>query len=248
MVRPLAFMRAALLVATLSLMSARTAYAQKGAASGASAAPPWVWVHLDGPEGLRLQLKPDYRSDVEESLGVCIAPCDRWVPSTAWYYLTAPGRRDSKTFSLDAVPGQRETMHARGGSVGLYVLGTVGLSIGIAIGATGGLVLWSYAFIEIVSLGQVDFEASWGWLAVSGGMLVAGLALAIVGYVARDGNAQMQVTQVGSGQADPAAPAASVRLLPDSTVLSRDSKTSAASAETERFPAAIGVPLLSATF
>jgi len=207
-----------------------------------------VWVHLDGPGGLRLHVKPDFHSDLEYSQGGCFAPCDRWLPSAAWYYLTAPGRRASKTFSLLEAPGHHETIHARGGSVALCALGIVGLSVGTLSAASGLSAVVFFTLGDLVFAGGADLKTDWGVYAIGGGMFVAGLALGILGYLATDDGLHMLVTQDGFGQAPPAGRATSVAVLSDRTMLLQDSRTSAVGGETGRFLPAIGIPLLNATF
>src|SRR5580693_7899916 len=42
---------------------------------------PMVWVHLDGPGGLRLQQDLDSIHHGDWNT-VCVAPCDTWVPAS----------------------------------------------------------------------------------------------------------------------------------------------------------------------
>lgn len=126
--------------------TAGSAQAGPGPAQAApAAAPAPVWVHLDGPEAMRLEEQRILGNGDDEWAPMCTAPCDVQVSASARYRLSGGGRFDSNDFSLRPDATGHATVRARGGSVSLYVLGIVGLG-------TGGVLTAAGIYLELVAL------------------------------------------------------------------------------------------------
>ncbi len=222
--RPLApFVSVFLLVASLS---PRLAHAQLTAATVG----PLVPVHLNGAEGLSLEMQPLDRDpdDVDDDLWrrVCDAPCDHPLPIRGVYRIAGPDTSESDPFRLhdwrdqpavlDVIPN---SSGRRGAGLGLIIGGSIVLGVGVTTLAIDGL-------LAVVDAGS-------GTAAAVGGVgVLAGAAMLIGGLGIHPNTAVRQ---------QPAVPAQDVT-PPAAT------PASPATPSAWRLPASSSTPLFTATF
>jgi hypothetical protein len=161
-----------------------------------------VWVHLDASEGVLLQ--QDITND-DHWRTVCVAPCDKLLPTAFHYRVTGGGIKSSADFALQAPQGTHDTLVVDGASKAASVVGIVGMAVGIPVGVIallGDLV--GAAFGGYTGDGNGGFLAVTGiaaLLVVGGGLLYRANKTTRVNQ--RLGASQTGVLQPGSWSATP---------------------------------------------
>jgi hypothetical protein len=156
----------------------RAAAAQEPPATEAPSAGSTVWVHLDGPSGLRLEQDLDSMHH-EEWNPVCVAPCDAWVPTTFDLRVSGGGRFPSQDFSLHPDPQQRANVSVSGGSIPLFVAGIV-FAAGGGIAHMAGFDIFLSASMPGAASGSVQSPADQRTGLI---LMGSGAAAAVVGIV-----------------------------------------------------------------
>jgi hypothetical protein len=117
-----------------------TAAPAAGAASRESP-PEQVWVHLEAPKGtiLRQHVFP------EDWQIVCVAPCDRYVPTAFPYRVDAAGMLNSPSFELDNYGASSETLVVDAAYVGPHIAGFALVIVGAPVEAVGLMLTAAWA-------------------------------------------------------------------------------------------------------
>ncbi len=196
---------------------------------------PMVPVHLNGADGLSLEMQPlrgDRTDDVDDDAWrrVCDAPCDRPLPTSGLYRVAGPDTSESDGFRLKgrdqpAILDVSPTSNAqRRAGTGLIVSGSIILGI-------GGLV----TAVDVIVANATTGGDSSAALGVGVGGVVAGAAMLIVGLTLHTSTSVKQ--EPPSAAAPPPPPPAP---LP--------SYGPPAAAAAVRLPAPSSTPLFTATF
>jgi hypothetical protein len=94
---------------------------------------------------------------------VCQSPCDIAVPADESYRIDAPGVRTSRSFSFDAVPGQRTVLQVDTASATTHGIGVAATIVGAApIGAAAGVAVGGAAVLGVVVVIACPFVAAFG--------------------------------------------------------------------------------------
>jgi hypothetical protein len=186
-----------------------------------------VWVHLDASEGVLLQ--QDITND-DHWRTVCLAPCDKLLPTAFYYRVTGGGIKSSAAFALQAPRGTHDTLVVNGASKAASVVGIVGMAVGIPVGA-------------IALLGDLAGAAFGGYTGDGNGVFLAvtGIATLLVvgGALLHGANKRTQVNQrLGASQTGV--------LQPGSWSATPTWKTSVT--EPKDLPPAVGIPIFSGRF
>ena len=159
----------------------------------ASKPPPEVWVHVDAPQGVLVQ--QDKTND-DDWVTVCTAPCDAPLPTGFYYRVTGGGIKTSADFAFHASPGTRETVVVDGASKSGFVIGVIGMIVGGIVGYVG-LLLVSFGdlqagFDDTSNSGSTSNSGTTG---AGAAMIVVGLVAAVGGLVLTLSNAKTKVGQ-----------------------------------------------------
>src|SRR6185312_6712672 len=108
--------------------------------SGAAKATPVarVWVHVDGPEDVRIQEDPTGDNDWTT---VCTGPCDKALPVGLQYRFVGASLRASDPFELSGEDGARLQLEVDGALKSTHTAGLI---------LTGGGVIVAYVGVVIV--------------------------------------------------------------------------------------------------
>ena len=186
-----------------------------------------VWVRLDASEGVLLQ--QDVTND-DHWRTVCLAPCDKLLPTAFHYRVTGGGIKPSADFALQAPRGTHDTLVVDGASKAASVVGIVGMAVGIPVGA-------------VALLGDLAGALFGGYTGDGNGVFLAvtGIATVMVvgGALLHGANKTTKVNQrLGASQTSV--------LQPGSWSATPTWNTSAT--EPKNLPPAVGIPIFSARF
>jgi hypothetical protein len=205
---------------------------EQGAAPPAPAAKPEappsdVWVHLDASEGVLLQ--QDTTND-DNWRTVCLAPCDKLLPTAFHYRVTGGGIKSSADFALQAPRGTHDTLVVTGASKAASVVGIVGMAVGIPVGAVALL-----GYLAGTAFGGYTGDGNGAFLAVIGVATV----LVVGGALLHGANKTTTVNQrLGASQTG--------LLQPGSWSATPTWNTSVT--EPKDLPPAVGIPIFNARF
>jgi hypothetical protein len=207
---------------------------------------PPVWVHIDGSEADRLEVKA--AGDQDEWSPVCTTPCDRPVPAGYSYRIAGDSIRTSSPFTIDPQQGGRQTLVVSEASRGAFVLGIVGMGVG-----AGGIVVGlSVAFVGAVGAGLSEHGTSAyqsdrnietaGWVVTGIGAAAVAGGLVLLLTNVRTGVSQGPTTSQGASAAPPRV-STSLPPAPFATSGERLRDPMAAA-----MPPVVGFPVFGATF
>jgi hypothetical protein len=147
------------------------------------------WVHIDTPTTASLERAEPYGPQPGAWVTVCVAPCDRPLPTDGAYRIVGAGLKTSDAFGLGMIDGESATLHVHGASPAGFHAGIATLVAGpsLALATTVAIVLvGSVARSEPLSDGErTAVELSLG----------AGLVSALVGAALLVVNASTSVSQ-----------------------------------------------------
>jgi hypothetical protein len=195
---------------------------------------PMVWVHIDGPEDVRLQQDTTGNDDY---VTVCSAPCDKQMPAGYPYRVVGSGLKASGDFTLHAQDGEHDALEIHGASKAWFVIGAIAIPLGLVVGYIGLLVgaIGSLASTTDPATGNTtaDHVAGVGWtmFGLGAAAAIGGLVLVVTNW--KTGVSQQVGTHTGL-------------LLPDGWA--RLPTWRDATPEQRALPAMLGIPLVNGRF
>jgi hypothetical protein len=158
------------------------------APSGNAPEAPTAPLHVEAPPEVAILGRPD---ENHEWKVVCHAPCDRGLRVDWQYRAGGPGIKDSASFSL-ASTGHGVAVAVAPASKTGFILGIVGLAVGLNVGVVGLYLMLVESFVQSNG-GSGDSGVTTAGAAIG----VAGAALMVGGAFALFNNLSTQVTQTG---------------------------------------------------
>jgi hypothetical protein len=140
-----------------------------------------AYVHLEAPDGARLQVLDDGWQDV------CTAPCDRPLPLEKEYRISGSGIKDSSSFGIRAQNGQHVTITVNAASTGWFIFGAIAAPVGLVVGYLGliiGVVATAADSVSGPQTGPAAGVAATGWTMFGVGvvMVVGGIVLLVTNW------------------------------------------------------------------